>query len=158
MSTPDQMMSPVQDMESPFTTVPKEISTEVSGFQIVMDNLNMQQKARHKTSENVNKTHNLTHSIAVQDRVDSSGLDDIHPQADILSVPEDAFIPSIEDHQALYNDFKILIQRALVEYLPAFEDFRDLVTYHIDHEHSTESAKKSNVVRTYLSIYLKLIL
>lgn len=115
-------------------------------FQIVMDNLNMNQKVRYKTSENENKVHNLTHSIAVKERVSSDGLDDIHPQADILSVPEEAFIPSVEDHEHLKSDFQHLIHRTIVEFIPAFQDYKDAVTYHIEHEYSEESAKKSTVV------------
>jgi hypothetical protein len=34
-----------------------------------MDNLNLQQKTRHKTLDTANKVHNLVHSIAIQQRV-----------------------------------------------------------------------------------------
>ena len=132
---------------SPNSAVSSEIKSKCNRFQIVMDNLNINTKARHKTSENKNKVHNLTHSIAILDRVDSDGLDEVHPQADILSVPDEAFIPSVEDHNQLYNDFKNLIQRTLVEFIPAFQDCKDVVKNHIEHEFSEESAKKSNVVR-----------
>ena len=137
------------EITSPYTTVTSEIDSKCNTFQIVMDNLNINQKARHKTSENNNKVHNLTHSIAVQDRVASDGLDEVHPQADILSVPDEAFIPSVEDHHALYSDLKHLIQRTLVDFIPAFSEYKDVVQYHIDHEYSKESTKKSNVVRKH---------
>ena len=38
-------------MESPFTTTMKEADSEIGAFQIIMDNLNIQQKTRHKTLE-----------------------------------------------------------------------------------------------------------
>jgi hypothetical protein len=41
---------------------------------------------------------------------------------------------------------KVLIQRALVEHIPALKDYHDLVEFHIPHPYSKESSKKSNVV------------
>ena len=38
-------------MESPFTTTMNEADSEIGAFQIIMDNLNIQQKTRHKTLE-----------------------------------------------------------------------------------------------------------
>ena len=112
-----------------------------------MDNLNLQQKARHKTLDTSNKMHNLVHSIAVKDRItDNNQLDDKHPQADILSIPNDAFIPDESDYKELYQNFKVLIQRTLVEYIPALEEYKEFVQFHIPHRYSKESEKKSNVV------------
>ena len=45
-------------MESPFTTTMNEADSEIGAFQIIMDNLNIQQKTRHKTLETGNKVHN----------------------------------------------------------------------------------------------------
>ena len=87
-------------MESPFTTTMNEADSEIGAFQIIMDNLNIQQKTRHKTLETGNKVHNLVHSIAVQHLI-KNDLDSIHLQADILSIPNDAFIPDASDHQSL---------------------------------------------------------
>jgi hypothetical protein len=50
-------------MESPFTTTMNEADSEIGALQIIMDNLNIQQKTRHKTLETGNKVHNLAHSI-----------------------------------------------------------------------------------------------
>jgi hypothetical protein len=55
-------------------------------------------------------------------------------------------VPNHEDYEALYADFKVLIQRALVEHIPALKDYHDLVEFHIPHPYSKESSKKSNVV------------
>jgi hypothetical protein len=63
-------------MESPFTTTMNEADSEIGAFQIIMDNLNIQQKTRHKTLETGNKVHNLVHSIAVQHRI-TNDLDSI---------------------------------------------------------------------------------
>lgn len=131
-------------MDSPFTTS-IQATQEVGPFQIVMDNLNLQQKTCHKTLDTANKVHNLVHSIAIQHRV-TADLDSVHPQADILSIPNDAFIPDQKDHDDLNADFKVLIQRAVVNFIPAFKDFKNLVTFHIQHEYSKMSQKKCAVV------------
>ena len=47
-------------MESPFTTTMNEADSEIGAFQIIMDNLNIQQKTRHKTLETGNKVHVFT--------------------------------------------------------------------------------------------------
>ncbi|XP_071135266.1 uncharacterized protein [Mytilus edulis] len=84
--------------ESPFTTTQKEANRDGGSFQVVMDNLNVHQKTRHKTLDNKNKIHNLVHSIAVHSRVSGLDLDSTHPQADILSLPNDAFIPGDQEY------------------------------------------------------------
>ncbi|CAC5389064.1 unnamed protein product [Mytilus coruscus] len=72
--------------DSPFTTKSSAAIQETGSFQIIMDNLNMNQKTRHKTVDTSNKVHNLVHSMAVNDKATSTDpLDEIHPQADILS-------------------------------------------------------------------------
>ncbi|CAC5384007.1 unnamed protein product [Mytilus coruscus] len=134
------------DMDSPFTTTADEAISENTSFEIVMDNLNCRQKTRYKTLETSNKTHNLVHSIAVQHRITDNTKDALHPQADILSIHNEAFIPNHEDYEALHSNFRTLIKRALVEFVPALKDSQDLVEFHIQHPYSELSAKKSNVI------------
>ncbi|CAC5417649.1 unnamed protein product [Mytilus coruscus] len=134
------------DMDSPFTTTADEAISENTSFEIVMDNLNCRQKTRHKTLETSNKTHNLVHSIAVQHRITDNTKDALHPQADILSIHNEAFIPNHEDYEALHSNFRTLIKRALVEFVPALKDSQDLVEFHIQHPYSELSAKKNNVI------------
>ncbi|CAC5404307.1 unnamed protein product [Mytilus coruscus] len=80
--------------ESPYTTVMATETDEISSFQIVMDNLNMMTTARHKTEDTSNKVFNLVHALAVQDRVSADDLEDCVPQADILTIPNEIFLPS----------------------------------------------------------------
>jgi hypothetical protein len=55
-------------------------------------------------------------------------------------------VPNHEDYEALYADFKVLIQRALVEHIPALKDYHDLVEFHIPHPYSKELSKKNTVL------------
>lgn len=139
--------------ESPFTTTQKEANRDGGSFQVVMDNLNLHQKTRHKTLDNKNKIHNLVHSIAVHSRVSGLDLDSTHPQADILSIPNDAFIPGDQEYFDLHHDFKTLMKRTLIENVPCLENLKHLVEYHIQHQYSKQSEKKSNIVSD--TIFLK---
>ncbi|CAC5411173.1 unnamed protein product [Mytilus coruscus] len=134
------------DMDSSFTKTADDAISENTSFEIVMGNLNCRQKTRHKTLETSNKTHNLVHSIAVQHRITDNTKDALHPQADILSIHNEAFIPNHEDYEALHSNFRTLIKRALVEFVPTLKDSQDLVEFHIQHPYSELSAKKSNVI------------
>ncbi|CAG2202918.1 unnamed protein product [Mytilus edulis] len=87
---------------------------------------------------------NLVHSIGIQHRV-TTDLESLLPHTDILSIPNEAFIPNKTDHDNLFSDFQILIQRALVTFIPELKDFRDLVTFHIGHQYSKASEKKSDI-------------
>ncbi|CAG2188905.1 unnamed protein product [Mytilus edulis] len=116
LDTPDRTSAEVFT-ESPYTTVMATETDEISSFQIVMDNLNMMTKARHKTEDTSNKMHNLVHALAVQDRVSADDLEDCVPQADILTIPNEAFLPSKEDYTQLNQEYNILIQRVYQRYI-----------------------------------------
>ncbi|VDI69859.1 Hypothetical predicted protein [Mytilus galloprovincialis] len=75
----------------------------------------------------------------------TTDLESLLPHTDILSIPNEAFIPNKTDHDNLFSDFQILIQRALVTFIPELKDFRDLVTFHIGHQYSKTSEKKSDI-------------
>ena len=147
--TPMQPSVPCEE-DSPYTTKSSAAIQETGSFQIIMDNLNMNQKTRHKTEDTSNKVHNLVHSMAVNDRATPTDpLDEIHPQADILSLSNELFIPSDNDIHHLNEDFKSLIQRALVDNIPGLSEYRQVVQYHILHEFSQQAEKKSTVVSLY---------
>ncbi|VDI15130.1 Hypothetical predicted protein [Mytilus galloprovincialis] len=68
---------------------------------IFMNKLNIMTKARHKTEDTSNKMHNLVHALAVQNRNSAQYLEDCVPQAVILTIPNEAFLPSKEDYTQL---------------------------------------------------------
>ncbi|CAG2202794.1 unnamed protein product [Mytilus edulis] len=145
LDTPDRTSEEVFT-ESPYTTVMATETDEISSFQIVMDNLNMMTKVRHKTEDTSNKMHNLVHALAVQDRVSADDLEECVPQADILTIPNEAFLPSKVDYTQLNQEYNILIQRVLVENIIELKECKEFVIYHIPHQFSKESRKKSCVI------------
>ncbi|VDI43910.1 Hypothetical predicted protein [Mytilus galloprovincialis] len=77
-------------------------------------------------------------SPAVQHRITDNTKGALHPQTDIWSIHNEAFIPNHDDYEAL-------IKRALVEFVPTLKDSQDLVEFHIQHPYKELSTKKSNV-------------
>ncbi|VDI28683.1 Hypothetical predicted protein [Mytilus galloprovincialis] len=101
LDTPDRTSADVFT-ESPYTTLNGDRNRGHIFFsKIFMNNLNMITKARHKTEDTSNKMNNLVHALAVQNRNSAHDLEDCVPQNDILTIPNEAFLPSKEDYTQL---------------------------------------------------------
>jgi hypothetical protein len=68
------------------------------------------------------------------------------PQGDIRKAPDDIFMPTKHDYEALQKDFISLISLVLVKYVPALEEYESLVPQHISHAKTSEMSKKSEIV------------
>ena len=115
-------------------------------FNIVLDNVDLKLLASDMTSSNQNKDLHWCNHIAYLDRVNPTHLLDNGPVADLHGVPNSTFLPSLTDQNSLLSDFTVLIGRVLVENLPAFEIFKDVVPLHIRHKFSDELQKKTETV------------
>ena len=62
-------------------------------------------------------------------------------------------LPGPSAQKQLHEDFKILIARAIVAYLPAFKEFNKYVNKHIIHTFTEEMSKKSEVVIIYYALF-----
>ena len=82
---------------------------------------------------------------AVRDSV-VSDLSDSKPKKPLDKLQMNEFLPTPKVHAALVHDLVLLIPRILVQYLPAYELFKQALTYHIPHRHLLEMSKKSQVV------------
>ena len=71
---------------------------------------------------------------------------DLQPIADIAEVQNKVFLPTLEDHNALMNDFVVLVARVFVKNYDLFDIFRDIVPDHIKHKYSEEMKKASDKV------------
>ena len=67
------------------------------------------------------------------------------------------FLPTTEVHTALLNDLTFLLPRIIVQYLPAYECFTNSVTWHINHKHTDDMKKKSEVVNMWYISYISII-
>ena len=62
-------------------------------------------------------------------------------------IPIDVFVPSEQTFDSIRQRMGIIVQRILCQHMPHFEEhYADTVIQHIHHEHSDESAKKSELV------------
>ena len=73
-------------------------------------------------------------------------LDDEKPQGDIALSPLRTFLPSKESCRQLRDDFIVLISRVLVQRIPVFYIFKDIVPSHIPHKYSREMLQASEIV------------
>ena len=115
-------------------------------FNIVLDNVDLKVLASDMTSDNQNKDYHWCNHNAHLDRVNPLHLDDDKPRANLEDVPNSAFLPSLDDQNSLLSDFVILVGRVIVENLPAFAIFKDVIPQHIKHKYSEDLKRKTETV------------
>lgn len=124
--------------------------THWHGFKVVGDNVDKTIKPRHMREDRQTKSVHYFQIYAVKDRVDLSNHSD-EPRSPGKNPPLSELLPSTQDKRALLANLTTIITRLLAEYMPVIkENFGDTVTQHIPHPYSSEMAKKSDVVGTYL--------
>ncbi len=121
------------------------------GFKLVGDNIDFTVNTRYmRIDGRQNRSLHYFHCFAIQDRIDFSrlafnkvpltGLPDFEEMANKL-------LPSKLDDAALARNIAILLSRLLATHVPFFKHaFSDVVTWHIEHEYTTEMSQKSEVV------------
>ena len=114
-----------------------------TGYKLVFDNIDKNVNPRHMRSDNQTRSLHYVQVYAVRDRVNFDGLsNERRTEVNVFDI-----LPTDEDYMLLKKNFSILISRMIVKFLPFFSsDFKGLPTKHIPHEHSTEMAKKSEIV------------
>lgn len=137
-------------VDASLSSLQKEIQTldkeHPKSFSIVLDNVDIRVLASNMTSDDQNKDYHWCNHNTYLDRVNPTHLPDDTPIADIQDVPNSTFLPSLSDHKSLLSDFVVLISRVLVENLPAFEIFKDVVPFHIQHKYSEVLKNKTETV------------
>ena len=89
---------------------------------------------------------------AVKDRVSTLGLED-NPSLPNLSFSEAKILPTAKDHEALKNNFVILVSRVVKKHFTFFSKFGTGVPKHIKHMHYAEMSKKSEVVSRSIDLH-----
>ena len=98
------------------------------------------------TSDNQHKDIHWCNHNAVIDGINPTGFSDLEPIADIAEVENKVFLSTLEDHNALMNDFVVLVARVFVENGDSFDIFKDIVPDHMKHKYSEEMKKATNKV------------
>ena len=121
------------------------------GYKLVIDNIDSTVKPRYMREDVQNQSLHYVQLYAVKDRVDFSAI----PDCPSLSAKNlYSILPTSDDYQILKENMAVLVSRILVEHLRFFsEDFKDLVTWHIQHQCSAQMSQKSEVVSLHDIVY-----
>ena len=110
------------------------------------DNIDKNVKPRFMRIDKRTKSLHYFNSYAVKDRVDSSSTTQLdssnRSRLDVSNI-----LPNDDDLHQLTSNCAILLSRVLVDYVPLFNSFQNVVTWHIQHEQSMSMRQKSVVVR-----------
>ncbi len=120
-----------------------------SSYCVVLDNIDMRLEGSDITSDNQHKDIHWCNHNAIIDRVNPTGFSDQQPIADIAEVDNKLFLPTLEEHNALINDFIVLVGRVFVENYDFFDIFKDIVPAHIKHKYSEKMKTPTDKV-TYI--------
>lgn len=125
----------------------KEInSNRPRGYQIIGDNIDLMIKVRHQASDKPNKSIHWFHLNAVKDRVNGNECSDNEPLRKVQEVEQWEVLPSSKENQDLLHDFIPLVARVIVDRIPAFKHFKDVVVRHLPHQYSDVMKEKSEQV------------
>ncbi len=117
-----------------------------AGSHYVIDNFDMFQKVRDMSEDRQNKDiHWVIHNKIVN-RVSANHLPNAGPICDIDNVDNSKLIPSVSDNVMQRRDYVTLVERIIVSSIPYLSFCTDIVSQHIPHKHSKESAIKSDKV------------
>jgi hypothetical protein len=96
--------------------------------------------------------------MALKGRIDFQHLDSVNPSANLLQVPITTFLPSVDDNYTMREDMIHAVSLILVNSLPAFSIFKDVIPEHFRHQYSENMKNKTEIVSfksNILYIFLK---
>lgn len=96
--------------------------------------------------------------LAYDNRVVNWELCDEDPIGDVKDLENSTFLPTVDDHAKLKDEFVILVLRVLVKNCKYFQQFSQLVPNHIPHPYSKEMSHQSQVVSSHPSIIIIIII
>ena len=98
------------------------------------------------SSTNQNKSVHWFNLNAVMHRVIGNHLSSDGPIRSVLEMENIEFLPSFTDNYIFLSDVIPLVARVIVNRVPAFSSFKDVVVKHIPHTYSDVMKEKSTQV------------
>ena len=93
------------------------------------------------------------HSYAVRDRIDLTDYNDISPprpvqwtMTDYVAVAKKV-LPTTVEEKALSENFVQLVARVIIQQIPYFQQFENVLPTFITHKYSEEMSRNSEMVR-----------
>lgn len=124
-------------------------------FSVCFDNVNQKTTVRHQTRDKKNKMFNMVQAYAALDRINTLHLSDEQPSPDdILNIPLFKLLPCELDEVDLRSQMTVLVERILCKRIPFFNEMEDKILWHIPHQYSQLSTKKSEMVGVKLIIHI----
>ena len=125
---------------------------QLQSYKLVGDNIDKSVRARYLRYDGGygNRSLHYVHYFAVLNRIDFSGLPDVHPHTCQNSPQQIAvsLLPSADDDAILRHLFVTHVSRILCTHIPFFKStFGDVVEWHIEHSYYSAMSTKSHVVR-----------
>ena len=151
LSQIDDTTSSYSSLHSPSSQPPVSSPTH---YRLCGDNIDKTVRQRYLRSDSYHSSSlHYFHSYAVKDRVNCFSLSDapnLNPDLDSRELAS-LMLPSLEDDKILFENFKVLFSRILLENVEYFKDtFDGTVTWHIKHCYYEEMSMKSDVVSKLL--------
>ena len=112
--------------------------------QIIGDNIDITRNPSKMSKERQRKSLHWFLLVGDENRLKFSGLPNEHPQADITTLENKTFVPSLEECKKLDEHLSFHIMRVLVKYIPSFRQFQSIVPKNIVHPYMKDTAKKSD--------------
>ena len=116
-----------------------------SVFKFWGDNIDKQQRVRDYRSDHEGKLLHMYGLLAGCSRTQAPELQHTGQLSKLSEVPNEFFLPQVEDVRAVKSNLIILVSRILVQYIPALSFLSQVVPKHISHPYSKQMSKKSEV-------------
>ena len=116
---------------------------------IVGDNWDLNVKSRCQTIGQTNQSLHYFNEYAIKDRISVPHHMNERLTSKLESLDISQFLQTDSVQDNIISSFIQIIPRVIVKYLGAYQEFRNLVVYHIEHPYSHEMQQKSEVVSVF---------
>ncbi|XP_022787541.1 uncharacterized protein LOC111327585 isoform X2 [Stylophora pistillata] len=114
-------------------------------YKIVADNIDHNIQACVQTKSCHNRSVHWTHQFALKEQAIELGLESELPQKSVDDLNLIELLPNqcVQDH--FVQQWAVLVSRVITKYIPAFNQYKTSVIYHIPHKYSKEMSMKSEL-------------
>ena len=119
----------------------------------MIDNFDLRQEVKDMTADNQNKDFHWTNHNCIKNRVSGSHLANENPCCKLSDLPNGSVLPQAKDHINNREDYIVLVERIIVDYIPSSSFLKSSVQKHIPHMYSKEMAQPTTkVLKNSISI------
>jgi hypothetical protein len=125
------------------------------GYCLVWDNTQKLVHVRNQSRDAKNKMLLWANAYAARNRVQTRQVEHLQHVIPASSIPLASYLPTSEDRNWLHERMVVMVSRILAKHVPYFaEHCQGAVPRHIQHQFSTQSALKSQMVKFIIEVVL----